>query len=137
MKAKCIRQIFCNVSAECIFVKEGEIIDYTVENDAVIIDNVKMRRALFFYHFKAIDSEEKMNYSDFEYILCNSIFTSAVLFPNEYNGVRHLVIQDWSRSILLTINKEETIIRVSFENGQEIYSTYEEAIDGIVNHNYE
>lgn len=131
MKAKCVKLMFTNYNGEGIYVTEGETINYTVENDAFIIDGVKIKSSAFFYHFKVIEGEEKMSYSDFEYILCNYIFPSAVLFPNEYSGVRHLVIQNWGHSILLTVNKDETVIRVSFENGQEIYSTYEEALDGI------
>ena len=120
-----------------ITVCEGEVVNYTVENGKFIInEDVALNPSAFFYHFKVAEGADKMTYSDFEYILCNYVFRSAVLFPEEYDGVHHLIIQNWSNSILITINKEETIIRVSFENGQEIYSTYEDALDGIKTHKY-
>lgn len=34
-----------------------------------------------------------MNYSDFEWKLVNKVFVEAVFMPNEYRGVRHLIIQ--------------------------------------------
>ena len=52
--------------------------------------------------------------------------------PNEYCGVRHLIIQDMFKgTIMITVNKGEDIIRVSFDDTQEKYSSYEEALDGI------
>ena len=77
----------------------------------------------------------KTNYSDFEYILCNRVFPMAVLSPFEYSGVRSLIIQDWSHKvIMITSNKEENIIRVSYEDTQEIYENYDDAIAGIKEH---
>lgn len=136
MKAKCIKQLMTIIDYDYIAINEGEIVNYTTSNKFFIIkeNEIEITSMAFFYHFRVIEGDDKMSYSDFEYILCNYVFRSAVLFPEEYDGVRHLIIQNWSRSILITINKEETIIRVSFENGQEIYSTYEEALDGIINH---
>ena len=135
MKAICVNRLF-ETGPSFIFVDEGEVIDYTVSNKMFIVNEVALKSHAFFHHFKVTEGGDKLKYPDFEYILCNYIFTSAVFFPEEYSGVRHLIIQDWTRSILITINKEETIIRVSFENGQEIYSTYEDALDGITNHKY-
>lgn len=76
-----------------------------------------------------------MNYSEFEWALCNRVFTMAVLSPFEYNGVHTLIIQDWDNSvIMITSNKEENVIRVSYDNCQEVYGSYDEAITGIKNH---
>lgn len=36
---------------------------------------------------------------------------------------------------MITVNKEENVIRVSFDDGQEKYTSYEEALEGIRNHN--
>ena len=30
----------------------------------------------------------KMNYSDFEWNLCNRVFTDAVFMPEEYSGIK-------------------------------------------------
>jgi hypothetical protein len=35
---------------------------------------------------------------------------------------------------MITVNKNENVIRVSFDDAQEKYSSYEEALDGIRNH---
>lgn len=76
-----------------------------------------------------------MSYNEFEWALCNRVFTMAVLSPFDYNGVHTLVIQDWNNKvIMITSNKEENIIRVSYEDCQEIYTNYEEALAGIKNH---
>ena len=46
-----------------------------------------------------------------------------------------MVIQDMFKgTIMITVNKEEDVIRVSFDDTQEKYSSYEEALDGIKNH---
>lgn len=137
MKAICIKTLFNNNRTKFTIVNEGEIVDYNVEHDAFIVGDLVIKNPAFFAHFKIIDGGHKMRYSDFEYILCNYVFTTAVLFPEEYSGMRHLIIQTWDHAILITVNKEETAIRVSFENGQEIYSSYEEALDGIRNHKYD
>ena len=131
MKVKCIRRLYKFDGQSTLMVDENEIIEYAVDTRGFIINDVKLTRPEFFYHFEVIQGEDQMCYADFEYILCNYIFTSAVLFPNEYSGVHHLVIHDWFESILITINKKENKIRVSFETGQEIYPSYEAAIAGI------
>ena len=76
-----------------------------------------------------------MNYNDFEWTLCNRVFTMAVLFPSEYNNVHSLIIQNWNNSvIMITSNREETEIRVSYPDGQEIFQSYDEALEGIKKH---
>lgn len=37
-----------------------------------------------------------MNYNEFEWKLCNVLFTDAVFITKEYSGVRHLIIQGWA-----------------------------------------
>ena len=137
MKAICMNRLFVNNGDSFSIVMEGDIVDYTVNNGSFIINDTVLNSIAFFYHFKVTEGRDKMSYSDFEYILCNYIFITAVFFPNEYSGVRHLIIQNLTRSILITVNRTETAIRVSFENGQDTYSTYEEALDGIRNHVYD
>ena len=71
---------------------------------------------------------EKMNFNNFKYVLCNYTFPCSVLFSNEYNGVCHLIIQD-NTTVMMTVNKEENVIRVSFDDRQEKYINYEDAVD--------
>lgn len=76
-----------------------------------------------------------MNYSDFEWKLCNRVFTEAVFMPEEYSGVRHLIIQGWGGvTYMITIDKAEKNIRVSYPDCQEVYSSYEEAYEKIKAH---
>lgn len=135
MKAICVKRICEYVKDGFFTVEEGEVVDYTAENRKFIINGVSMYPTAFFAHFKVIEGGEKMLYSDFEYILCNYVFRDAVLFPEEYSGVHHLIIQGWGgATIMITVNKEENVIRVSFDDIQEKYSNYEDALDGIKNH---
>lgn len=79
-----------------------------------------------------------MNYSDFEWNLCNRVFIDALFMPEEYSGVRHLIIQRLGGvTYMITIDKTETVIRVSYPDCQEIYSSYEEAYKNIKNHGKE
>lgn len=129
MRAICLRRVGA--------LEKGETVNYIVSDNRYVVNNsISLNRMSFLYHFKVIEGNERMKYSDFEYILCNHVFTMSVLFPQEYSGIRHLIIQSWD-SVLITINKEEDVIRVSFKNGQEIYSSYEDALDGIINHKYD
>lgn len=134
MKAICVkRTIKC--ANDVLIVEEGEVVDYTVRDKKFIIGNVALSPAFFFHSFKVIEGFEKMSYSDFEYILCNYVFAMALLFPEEYNGIRTLIIQDWNGNvIMIAVNANEDVIRVSFDDTQEKYSSYEEALDGIKNH---
>ena len=76
-----------------------------------------------------------MNYDDFEWTLCNRVFPMAVLSPFEYNGVHSLIIQDWGNTvIMITSNKEENIIRISYPEKQEIFQSYNEALESIKKH---
>ena len=76
-----------------------------------------------------------MSYSDFEWKLCNRIFTDAVFMPQEYSGVKHLIIQGrGGATYMITIDKSEKVIRVSYPDYQEVYSSYEEAYEKIQNH---
>lgn len=135
MKAICTQRLLEYTKLGVFLVEEGEVVDYTVMERKFIVDGVALPPTLFFNHFKVTDGFEKMNYSDFEYILCNYVFKMALLFPEEYNGIRHLIIQDWNEKvIMITVNANENVIRVSFDDMQEKYSSYEEALDGIKNH---
>lgn len=132
MKAICIQMMITYTDNGITLFEEGEVVEYTAREREFIIYGAEMHSTTFFSHFKVTEGKERMSYSDFEYILCNYIFSSAVLFPNEYCGVRHLVIQDMFKgTIMITVNKREDIIRVSFNDTQEKYSTYEEAIEEI------
>ena len=136
MKAVCIKRLveYKKNGNGLLVVEEGEVVNYTVREKKFVIDDATLSAALFFNNFKVTEGFEKMSYSDFEYILCNYVFSMAVLFPNEYNGSRHLVIQDMFKgTIMITVNKGEDVIRVSFDDKQEKYTTYEDALDGIKN----
>lgn len=132
MKAICTKRLFEYTCNGLFVVEEGEVIDYTVREKKFIIHDVAISSAMFFNHFKVTKGIDKMSYSDFEYILCNYVFGMAVLFPEEYNGIHSLIIQDWNgKVIMITVNGNEDVIRVSFDDMQEKYSSYEEALEGI------
>ena len=135
MKAICTEPLRASTDTGFFVIEEGEVVNYTVREKKFVISGVVMPPATFFNYFKVTEGFEKMSYSDFEYILCNYVFRTAVLFPNEYNGIRHLIIQDtFKGTVMITVNKSEDVIRVSFDDRQEKYSSYEEALDGIRNH---
>ena len=135
MKAVCKNKICTFVDNKVFIVDEGTIVDYNVENTMFIVYGLALTPAMFFNHFKVTKGEEKLGYDDFEYILCNYVFGSAVLFPNEYSGVHHLIIQNWGDDvIMITSNKNEDLIRVSFNDMQQKYTNYEDALEGIKNH---
>lgn len=139
MKAICTNNLTDHNGSNFFVFEKGKTINYTSKDNCFIIEpgNVSITRAAFFAHFKVTAGDDRMTYSDFEYILCNYIFTQAVLFPEEYSGVHHLIIQNWNHEvIMITINKAENVIRVSFKDDQQLYSSYEEALDGIKNHIY-
>lgn len=136
MKAACIR---FSVELSKIGIDVGTKVDYERLNDGLEFKvfteygkSTFVKREWFFYLFKVTEGDDKMTYSDFDYILCNRVFTMAVLFPNEYCGVRHLVIQNYDYLIMIAINKEEDVIRVSFPNIQMVFKSYEEALDRII-----
>lgn len=135
-KAICTKRLFEYTSGFGVFiVEDGEVVDYTVSDKKFVIRGMAMPPTTFFNHFKVTEGTNKMTYSDFEYILCNHVFTMAVFFPEEYSGIHNLIIQDWTGEvIMITVNKNESVIRVSFEDAQEKYSSYEEALEGIRNH---
>ena len=138
MKAICKKRSIEFAGNGVILFEDGEIVDYTVSERKFTARGVEMPAAKFFNNFKVIEGFDKMNYSDFEYILCNYVFDMAVLFPNEYNGIHHLIIQDVFKGIIMiTVNAEENVVRVSFDDKQENYASYEDAIDGIKNHKKE
>lgn len=134
-KAICTKRLINNFPF--IAIKEGEVVNYHVENRNFIVSDVAMFPPVFFEHFKVTEGFDKMTYSDFEYILCNYVFGMAVLFTNEYDGVRHLVIQDtWKGTIMINVNKEENVIRISFPDEQNLYTSYEDALEAIRNHKW-
>lgn len=78
-----------------------------------------------------------MKYSDFEWTLVNRVFRMAMFFCDEYCGVRHIVIQDWTHEmIMICINEKETEIRVSFPKEQKYFANYEETLDYIRSGNW-
>lgn len=136
MKAICNNRILKYTGNGIFVVEDGEVVDYTTDNNNFVVNGYVLDSVTFFAHFKVTEGNQKMSYSDFEYILCNYVFRDAVLFPNEYSGVHHLIIQDGGGvTIMVTVNKEENIIRVSFEEKQEKYVSYEEALEGIRDYN--
>ena len=135
MKAVCIKRVIDRNENGLMMIEEGDIVNYEVKNKKFIVNNLTLTSVAFFAHFRVHDGIDRMSYSDFEYILCNHIFGAAVLFPNSYSGIRHLIIQDWNHdTIMITINKDENVIRVSFSDVQNVYTTYEDALDGICAH---
>lgn len=136
MKAICNNRILKYTGNGIFVVEDGEVVDYTTDNNNFVVNGYVLDSVTFFAHFKVTEGNQKMSYSDFEYILCNYVFRDAVLFPNEYSGVHYLIIQDGGGvTIMVTVNKEENIIRVSFEEKQEKYVSYEEALEGIRDYN--
>lgn len=131
MKAICIERVSAWVGSELIEIEIGDIVEYSAENFKFLVRGVKFVPTAFFAHFKVTEGDDRIGYSDFKYILCNYIFKNAVLYPNEYNGVRHLDIQEWDYSIMITVNKEENDIRISYPDKQEHYESYEDALEGI------
>jgi hypothetical protein len=138
MKAICTKRFFTfGLTIPVIIVEEGSIVEYTVEDKLFDVCDVYLKPSEFFCHFKVTEGFDKMSYSDFEYILCNYVFDMAVLFPNEYDGVHHLVIQDaWKGTIMINVNKEENVIRVSFPDEQKLYTSYDDALEAIRNHKW-
>lgn len=136
MKAICNNRIFKYIRNGIFVIEDGEVVDYNVYDNLFFVKGLAMHSETFFAHFKVTEGNQSMCYSDFEYILCNYVFIDSVLFPNEYSGVHHLIIQGWGgATIMITVNKEENVIRVSFEDKQEKYTSYEEALEGIRNYN--
>lgn len=118
------------------------------EEEVCIIENngsfdlygEKIRRETVFAHFahfRTIDGELKMTYSDFEYVLCNHVFRMALLSPGEYSGIRHLIIHNPTFGchddlvIMIAVNRDQNIIRVSYPDEQRVFSSYEDALDYI------
>ncbi len=132
MKAVCKERILEYIGNKIFIVEPGDIVDYTVRDKKFIVKNSIIPPALFFAKFKVIEGDDKMTYSDFEYIICNYVFYDAVLFPNEYNGVRHLIVQMYGGvTIMINISENENVIRVSYPHCQKNYTDFESALDGI------
>jgi hypothetical protein len=139
MKAICTKRMIAHTINGVTLIEEGDVVKYTAKERKFILPDLgtEMVPVIFFSHFKVIEGKDRMTYSDFEYILCNYVFGSAVLYGEEYNGIRHLVIQDMFKGIIMiAVNKNEDVIRVSFDDMQEKYSSYEEALEGIKNHRW-
>lgn len=92
MRAICNDRIFKYTGNGIFVVEDGEVVDYTTDNNHFVVNGYVLDSVTFFAHFKVTEGNQKMCYSDFEYILCNHIFADSVLFPNEYSGVHHLII---------------------------------------------
>jgi hypothetical protein len=135
MTAICTKGFLEYTSDGLIVYELGDLTGYSRKGNQFVVNGIEIPSAKFFNYFKVITGYARMNYYDFEYILCNYVFDMAVLFPEEYNGIRNLIIQDWNgKVIMITVNANEDVIRVSFDDAQKKYSSYEEALDGIKNH---
>ena len=135
MKAICIERVFIHNPFSII--EKGDTVDVSIENDKLFVNAIPISRIGFLRHFRADGSEIKMTYSDFEYILCNYVFTMAMFYPEKINDVEYfLIIKDWgTKRIYISCNENEGIIHVSFNhNCWEQYKSYEDALDGISNH---
>ena len=133
MKVICIH----NLHDPLLIVESGDVVDYTVKDKKFIIRGVAMSSTTFFNYFKVTEGIDKMSYSDFEYILCNYIYTMAMLYPTDMgNGERALVIKDWdNKRIDILINEKENSIFVAFNcRSWELYESYEDALEGIRSH---
>ena len=129
-KAVCIRD---HIALKAIGINVGDEVEYEKDPYRVYFNGHRIKCGdLFFIHFDVIEGDDKMNYSEFEHVLITEVFKTAVLFPNEYSGVRHMIIQDYGFTIMITISKDEHAIRVSYPDKQEVYSSYEEALNGII-----
>lgn len=137
MKAICIREL---VNRDpYIVVREGEEVDVTIENDGkyFCVYGLRFYSHAFFYHFKTEDPNVRMSYSDFEYILCNYVYTMAMFRPEVLkDGERDLRIDNWNGyHIYIHCNEKANAIRVIFGyRDQRIYDGYEAALTGICNH---
>jgi hypothetical protein len=120
---------------------KGETVDCdcTSHDGKLFIGNTEISSHTIFAYFKVIDGDLKMSYNDFEYVLCNHVFRMALLSPGEYAGVRHLIIHNPvfglvdDLIIMITVNKTENTIRVSYPDEQRVFTSYEDAIDYIRN----
>ena len=131
MKALCTNSF---LTVGCFF-EEGDVINFdTVENNSYSIEiivtdtKITISKAKFFNHFKVFEGD--LDYYDFEYILCNYVFTDAVFFPEEYSEAQHLTIQN-HRNYVIMITATDNEIRVSYPTHQSMYENYEDALDGI------
>ena len=134
-KAICTRKLVHNFPF--IVIEEGEVVDYTVKDKRFIVRDITIVPPAFFNHFKVTEGIDKMSYSDFEYILCNYVYTMAMLYPTDIgDGESVLIIKDWdNKRIHILINEKENSIFVSFNYGSyELYESYEDALEGIRNH---
>lgn len=136
-KAICTKRLVNNFPF--IIIEAGEVVDYTVKDKKFIVRDIAIVPPAFFNNFKVTEGIDKMSYSDFEYILCNYVFTMAMFYPEDMgNGNRHLIIKDWDyRCIYISISEYESVIRVSFNHSNwELYESYEAVLEGIRNHKW-
>ena len=78
-----------------------------------------------------MEINKKMSYSEFEWMLCNRVFTMAVFSPFEYSGITSLIIQDWGHIVIMITCNREGKIRVSYPDAQVFYDSYDAAYAGI------
>lgn len=138
MKAICTHRLVHNFPF--IVIEEGEVVDYTVKDKRFIVRDIAIVPPAFFNHFKVTEGIDKMSYSDFEYILCNYVFTMAMFYPTDIgNGERDLIIKDWDgKRIDILINEKENSIFIAFNcRSWELYESYEDALECIRNHKWE
>lgn len=123
----------------CAVIMKGETVDCTSHDGKFFIGEAEISSHTIFAYFKVVEGNLKMSYSDFEYILCNNVFKMALLSPGEYSGIRHLIIHNPTFGchddlvIMITVNRDEDVIRVSYPDEQRIFASYEDALDYIRN----
>ena len=119
-----LTDMFCTVGMEVNFYYDGENI--------VINDEFIANPGHFLSRFEPDCDCDWITFEHFEYVISYGLFASCVTSVLKHNSTRSIVIQDYSGAIVfITVNKEGDRIRVSYEDKQEVYSSYIEAIRGI------
>ena len=130
MKARCIYNMKEPTVHGMLRITQGSIEDYT-KNDIgdFIVRGYIFKPHQFFAYFAPIDSDDKMSYSDFFWILINKVFPEAI--GEELDGKTHIRIRDQFRGEFhFIIDKEKMKIYIRHGWSKE-YQSYEEALIGI------
>ena len=131
--ALCIRPF--NFMGE--YITENEVVEYdSISGDLPyrIKGGIELDSRSFFAYFKPLNTEDKMSYRDFTYIITNSIFTMSVFKHFDYDGVKNIIIQSPDKSVVfITINPAEDEIRLSFKHLQITCESYDKAVEMIKN----
>lgn len=112
--------------------KPGDVVTYKIDHGFFVAGGVRFGANKFFTMFEDIQGEAVMDRQTFEYILCNSVFPQAVLFPENYSRIYSLVIQKCCREVIMITCDEDTgEVRVSYPDKQETYESYLKAFCAI------